>query len=156
MPKTHFFAYEDLTWPDVTALPRGTPLILPLGEGYDQAALASALGHPAQAGLLPAIPFGWRGSGLAVPEPLLGALVGNLLDSLRDDGFSRVHALTPQGVDLALGPQRIALPHRSQFTPAPLLPDAASLDKVVLIPIGHTEQHGYHPPLSTDTLIIGH
>lgn len=156
MPKTHFFAYEDLTWPDVAALPRGTPLILPLGEGYDQAALASALGHPAQAGLLPAIPFGWRGSGLAVPEPLLGALVGNLLDSLRDDGFSRVHALTPQGVDLALGPQRIALPHRSQFTPAPLLPDAASLDKVVLIPIGHTEQHGYHLPLSTDTLIIGH
>jgi creatinine amidohydrolase len=27
-------------------------------------------------------------------------------------------------------------------------------DKVVIIPIGHTEQHGYHLPLSTDTLII--
>jgi creatinine amidohydrolase len=25
---------------------------------------------------------------------------------------------------------------------------------VILIPIGHTEQHGYHLPLSTDTLII--
>jgi len=27
-------------------------------------------------------------------------------------------------------------------------------EKVVLIPIGHTEQHGYHAPLSTDTIII--
>ncbi len=27
-------------------------------------------------------------------------------------------------------------------------------DKVVLLPIGHTEQHGYHLPLSTDTIII--
>jgi creatinine amidohydrolase len=27
-------------------------------------------------------------------------------------------------------------------------------DKVVILPTGHTEQHGYHTPLSTDTLII--
>ncbi len=27
-------------------------------------------------------------------------------------------------------------------------------EKVVILPIGHTEQHGYHAPLSTDTLII--
>jgi creatinine amidohydrolase len=156
MPKTHFFAYDELTWPDVAALPRDTPLILPLGEGYNQEALASALGNPAQVGLLPAVPFGWRGSGLAVPEPLLGTLVSNLLDSLRDDGFSRVYALTPQAVDLSLGAQRIALSHRSQAMTTPLLPSPDALDKVVLIPIGHTEQHGYHLPLSTDTLIIGH
>lgn len=153
---TEFFAYEDLTWPDVAALPRDTPLVLPLGEGYDLAQLASALGNPAQVGLLPPIPFGWRGSGLAVPEPLLGQLVANLLDSLRDDGFSRGYALTPQAVELGLGAQRIALPHSTQFTHAPLLPGPDALDKVVLIPIGHTEQHGYHLPLSTDTLIIGH
>ncbi len=153
---TEIFAYEDLTWPDVAALPRDTPLVLPLGEGYDLAQLASALGNPAQVGLLPPIPFGWRGSGLAVPEPLLGQLVANLLDSLRDDGFSRVYALTPQAVELGLGAQRIALPHSTQFTPVPLLPGPDALDKVVLIPIGHTEQHGFHLPLSTDTLIIGH
>jgi len=153
---TDFFRYEELTWPDVAALPRDTPLIIPLGEGYDLAKLASALGNPSRAGLLPPIPFGWRGSGLAVPEALLGQLVANLLDSLRDDGFSRVVALTPQAVDLGLGAQRIALPHTSQFIPEPLLPEPEALDKVVLIPIGHTEQHGFHLPLATDTLIIGH
>src|SRR5690606_15627174 len=26
--------------------------------------------------------------------------------------------------------------------------------KVILIPIGHTEQHGFHLPLSVDTIII--
>ena len=153
---TQFFAYENLTWPDVAALPRDTPLIIPLGEGYELAQLATALGNPARAGLLPAIPFGWRGSGLAVPEALLGRLVGNLLDSLRDDGFSRVVALTPQAIDLGLGGQRIALPHSSQTMTAPLLPSSEALDEVVVIPIGHTEQHGYHLPLATDTLIIGH
>ena len=153
---TRFFAYEELTWPEVAALPRDTPLILPLGEGYELAQLATALGNPARAGLLPAIPFGWRGSGLAVPEALLGRLVGNLLDSLRDDGFSRVVALTPQAIDLGLGGQRIALPHSSQTMTAPLLPSSEALDEVVVIPIGHTEQHGYHLPLATDTLIIGH
>ncbi|MFO7684186.1 MAG: creatininase family protein, partial [Chloroflexota bacterium] len=141
---------------DVAALPPDTPLLIPLGDGYDLARLASALGSPPRAGLLPPLPFGWRGSGLAVPEALLGQLLSNLLDSLRDDGFSRVYALTPQGIDLGLGAQRIALPHGSQFPPAPLLPEPEALDKVILIPIGHTEQHGYHLPLSTDTLIIGH
>ncbi|MGB4871688.1 MAG: creatininase family protein, partial [Candidatus Promineifilaceae bacterium] len=153
---TDFFSYEELTWPDVAALPRDTPLIISLGDGYDREKLASALGNPPRAGLLPSIPFGWRGSGLTVPEALLGQLVANLLDSLRDDGFSRVYALTPQAIDLGLGAQRIALPHVSQFIPEPLLPGPDALDKVVLIPIGHTEQHGFHLPLSTDTLIIGH
>ncbi|MBK7918538.1 MAG: creatininase family protein [Chloroflexi bacterium] len=153
---TDFFNYAELTWPDVAALPRDTPLIISLGEGYDREKLASALGNPPRAGLLPSIPFRWRGSGLTVPEALLGQLVANLLDSLRDDGFSRVYALTPQAIDLGLGAQRIALPHVSQFIPEPLLPGPDALDKVVLIPIGHTEQHGFHLPLSTDTLIIGH
>ncbi len=153
---TKFFSYDELTWPEVADLPRDAPLIIPLGDGYDLARLADALSNPARAGLLPPIPFGWRGSGLAVPEALLGQLVANLLDSLRDDGFSCVYALTPQSIDLNLGPQRIALPHQSQFTPLPRHPVTSASDKVVLIPIGHTEQHGYHLPLSTDTLIIGH
>jgi creatinine amidohydrolase len=37
----------------------------------------------------------------------------------------------------------------------PLLPSGTDRDKCVLVPIGHTEQHGFHLPLSTDTLIIG-
>jgi creatinine amidohydrolase len=155
---TTFFSYEELTWPKVYDLPRDTPLVIPLGTGYSRERLASALGNPPRAGLLPAIPFGWIGSGLFVPERLLGAYLGNLLDSLRDDGFPRVYALTPQGIDLGLGPARIALTledmpgGRSQAQAQ--IPSDRDRGKVVVIPIGHTEQHGYHLPMSTDTLII--
>ncbi|MCI0399324.1 MAG: creatininase family protein [Chloroflexi bacterium] len=152
---TAFFLFDEFTWPEVAALPRDTPLVIPLGEGYELPRLAETLGRPERLGLLPPIPFGWPNSGLAVHEPWLGKLLANLLDSLRDDGFSRVYALTPQGIDLGLGVQRIALPHASHLDrPSPLPPDDER-GKVVLIPIGHTEQHGYHLPLSTDTLIIG-
>ncbi len=151
---TAFFSYADLTWPEVAALPRDLPLVLPLGDGYSLEPLAAALGHPARAALLPPLPYGWRGSGLAVPDALCGALVANLLDSLRDDGFSRVYALTPQGLELGLGAARIALPHSSQFASPSPLPADGEQEKVLLLPIGHTEQHGYHLPLSTDTLII--
>ncbi len=153
-PTTRFFVYEELTWPEVDELPRDTPLVIPLGRGYDKGRLSSALGYPPQVGVLPAIPFGWRGSGLAVPEPLLGRLVENLVDSLRDDGFSRVYALTPQGIDLGLGAARLALPHPHHYAPAQPLPADGDRGKVVVIPIGHTEQHGFHLPLSTDNLII--
>jgi creatinine amidohydrolase len=151
---TEYFAYGTLTWPDVAALPRDTPLIIPLGKGYDLDRLAGALGHPPRVGLLPAVPFGWWGSGLAVAGELLGRLVANLLDSLRDDGFSRVYALCPQGVELGVGPARIALPHPGQVRPGPTLPADNALDKVVLIPIGHTEQHGHHLAMATDSVII--
>ena len=151
---TIFFQYDTLTWPEVSALPRDIPLILPLGEGYVLDRLASALGEPPKAGLLPIFPFGWEGSGLALPEAVIGAYISNLLDSLRDDGFTRCYALTPQGIDLGLGVNRIALPSSSSRSEAQvLLPDTAR-GKVLLIPIGHTEQHGYHLPLSVDTLII--
>ncbi|MBN1992086.1 MAG: creatininase family protein [Anaerolineae bacterium] len=151
---TKFLTYDELTWPEVAHLPRDIPLILPLGPGYDLDRLAEALGQPGQVGLLPAFPFGWASSGLPVADELLGRYLANLLDSLRDDGFSRVYALTPPGVDLGLGPSRLVLPHPGQRQPQPLLPADAERDKVVIIPIGHTEQHGYHLPLSTDTLII--
>jgi creatinine amidohydrolase len=148
---TDFFAYENLTWPEVEALPRDLPLILPLGQGYNMERLASALGEPARAAILPPLPFGWLGSGLEVPETLLGRLVRNLLDSLREDGFSRVYALTPQPVNLELYEQRIALPGPSASMSMP--PDSER-KKVILIPIGHTEQHGLHLPLSVDTWCI--
>jgi creatinine amidohydrolase len=180
---TIFFQYDRLTWPEVSALPRDIPLILPLGEGYVLDHLASALGEPPRAGLLPAFPFGWQGSGLAVPEPVLGAYLSNLLDSLRDDGFTRCYVLTPQGIDVGLGASRIALrqgmgdkgqgirggeqgigdqatsdqepggPVKQSQGFQSLLPDTER-GKVILLPVGHTEQHGYHLPLNVDTLII--
>ena len=154
-----FFYYADLTWPEIAALPRYTPLLIPLGEGYSLEELSNALGHPDLIGLLPPIPYGWEGSGLSVQAHLLEKLVANLLDSLRDDGFTQVYALTPPGIALGLGADRIVLrPKESQnenlSSPPVPLPSDLERGKVVIIPIGHTEQHGYHLPMSTDTLII--
>jgi creatinine amidohydrolase len=152
---TDFFQYADLTFPQVAALPRDCPLVIPLGEGYDLERLASALGNPPRAGLLPPVLYGWNGSGLSVSERTLGALLGNLLASLRDDGFSRPFILSPQGIDLKLGPAQIALSHPSQAQPAEsYLPPDSQHSKVLLLPVGHIEQHAYHLPMSTDTLII--
>ncbi|MFW5941812.1 MAG: creatininase family protein [Chloroflexota bacterium] len=151
---TQFIPYEHLTWPEVVELPRTTPLIIPLGDGYDRQKLAEALGTPQRAALLPPLPFGWRGSGLAVPEPLLGRLLSNLLHSLRDDGFRHVYALTPPDLDLGLGAARIVLPHETYVRRAAAAPPHERRDSVVLIPVGHTEQHAYHLPLCTDTVII--
>ena len=37
---TTFFNYDDMTWDAVAGLPRDTPLVLPLGSGYDLNLLA--------------------------------------------------------------------------------------------------------------------
>jgi creatinine amidohydrolase len=85
-------------------------------------------------------------------------MLTNLLDSLSDDGFSQVYALTPPGLDLGLGNRRIALPTSTPLGLGQMFGEDETPDgrksKVVFIPIGHTEQHGFHLPLSTDTLII--
>jgi len=148
---TTFFHFDELTYPEVAALPRNVPLVLPLGEGFDEVALARALGHPGTIGWLPGLPFGWAGSAVETPAPVFAAVVANLLGNLAEDGFTRALALTPEGVRLPEGIDQLALP--SAARPGPLPPEGER-EKVVLIPIGHTEQHGYHAPLSTDTLII--
>lgn len=149
-----FFGYEDLTWPEIAVLPRHTPLVIPLGQGYDMDVLADVLGFPARIGLLPAIPFGWNGSRLSVSESILVPMLNNLLASLRDDGFSQVFALLPQAVNIDLGFQGLILPAQDRLQPPMLFPYDEDRTKVVLIPIGHTEQHAYHLPMNTDTLII--
>jgi creatinine amidohydrolase len=152
---TIFSEYSERTWPEVAQLPRDHPIVLPLGSGYDLARLAESLSHPPQIDLLPPFPFGWRGSGLEVPETVLGTVVTNLLAGLRDDGFTRVYALTPQDTlrlpDPAL---QIAQFNQSQKQGFEHLPPDSERDKVILIPIGHTEQHGLHLPLSVDTVMI--
>lgn len=157
---TFFFNYDDLTWDAVAELPRHMPLVLPLGSGYDLKLLADQLSHPPQIGILPAFPFGWRGSGLEIPEPIFFQYISNLLDSLRDDGFSHVYCLAPAGVDpqslfiQALSAFYLRLPHATHAATNFQIPPDSERGKVILIPIGHTEQHGYHLPLSVDTIII--
>jgi|GEM_PF-72297 len=160
--KSIYFKYDELTWDAVAELPRNTPLVLPLGSGYNLDLLADQLSNPPprSVGLLPSFPFGWRGSGLEVPEWILFQYILNLLNSLRDDGFTQVYCLTPQGLDpqssLIRYPSSFILsqPHPSQYDSRIFLPPDSEREKVILIPIGHTEQHGLHLPLAVDTLII--
>ncbi|MFN8387320.1 MAG: hypothetical protein U0X92_12990 [Anaerolineales bacterium] len=132
---------------------RDTPFVLPLGSGYDWTLVASQLGNPTYVGLLPPFPFGWRGSRLELPDKIFAQYIFNLLDSLRDDGFSRVYCLAPSGID----PQSTSILHHLSFVlrlsspthnaPQTFLPPDSERGKVILIPIGHTEQHGFHLPL---------
>jgi creatinine amidohydrolase len=157
---TTFFNYDEMTWDAVAELPRDTPLVLPLGSGYNLDLLAGQLSNPPRIELLPPFPYGWRGSGLEVPEPLLFQYLANLLDSLRDDGFSRAYCLTPQGLDpqsffkISSLQSLLTLPHATHDLPITQLPPDSERGKVILLPIGHTEQHGFHLPLSVDTIII--
>ena len=144
------FRFDELTWPEVAALPRETPLMLPLGSLPALESVPALLKTTHPVGILPAIPFGWAGSRLEVREQVFAALVHNLVGNLLEDGFSSVHVLAPAGLDLGAGIPVIHLP-RQAAVPLAL---AADCGKVVLLPVGHTEQHGYHAPLSTDTLII--
>lgn len=148
---TKIFSYDELTWPEVAVLRRDVPLVIPLGSGYDLGLLAESLGDPPQIGLLPPIPYGWRGSLVEIPESVLTGFIANLLESLREGGFTRVYALIPQGLELGLGAQAI----RQAFIPpmSVWLTDEQR-DKVVLVPVGHTEQHALHLPLNVDTVCI--
>lgn len=148
---TQWISYDCLTWPEVANLPRRCPLVLPLGEGYDRNQLAEVLNFPEQIAILPPFPFGWRGSSLPVPERVLEDYLTNLVSSLRDDGFVNVFILAPSGLNLDLGQCQII----QSYQPSSLFHfSLEDVSKVVLIPIGHTEQHGYHLPLLTDTIII--
>ena len=106
---TEFFLYADLTWPEIADLPRDTALVIPLEFQFSRRQLSSALGDPSYVGILPSFPFGWQGSALSIAECFVEPYLSNLVDSLRDDGFTRVYALTPQGTGLALSASRIAL-----------------------------------------------
>jgi creatinine amidohydrolase len=151
---TEFHPYDELTWPEVQSLPRHTSMVLPLGIGFPLDRLAEALGNPPSVYLLPPFPYGWQGSGLAVSETCLERYLTNIISGLRDDGFINTLILIPQGLNLNLPVPWIALPKSCANVENNLLPFDSERGKVVLIPIGHTEQHGFHLPLSTDTLII--
>ena len=92
---------------------------------------------------------------MEIPETILGTYINNLILSLRDDGFTHVYALTPQDTLHLPNPDfQISQSNKSQKQSALPRPADGERGKVVLMPIGHTEQHGFHLPLSVDTIII--
>ncbi len=65
---TDIFHYDDLTWPDVAELSRDVPFVLPFGSFPDPERVAAQLGDPQRLGILPSIPYGWRGRGPSTNE----------------------------------------------------------------------------------------
>ena len=150
MPSFHF---EELTWPEVAALPRDIPLALPVGNLQETDRLPELLKTSRDIGVLPFLPFGWSDSGLEVPPAVFAAVVCALVGNLLEDGFTNVHLLTPARLDLPAEIHQLIAPE-TVFAPGSAVVPAGATEKVILIPIGHTEQHGYHSPLSTDTIIV--
>ena len=141
--------FDELTWPEVADLPRQLPLVLPIGGGYDPAAIAAAVGEERFA-LLPAVPYGWEDSPAPVGGQMLWRYVTGIFSGPQEEGFERLFIIHAGGEDLeSAGVRQVRLERSADDAPL-----AATPERVVLIPCGHTEQHGYHLPLNTDTLII--
>jgi creatinine amidohydrolase len=107
--------------------------------------------------VLPSVPFGFETSALAVEPKLFKRVVKSLVASVKEDGFTNVFvidAVPAESNSAAANQSRLEAdlnyqPSNSRST-APHVFDG----RVALIPTGHTEQHAFHLPLSTDTLII--
>jgi creatinine amidohydrolase len=143
--------YENLTWTEVAQLPRHLPLVLPLGNAYSHTDIAAAIAVETF-GILPPLPYGWRGSLVDVGEEMLRRVVGGIFSAMHDEGFTRlivVHGGV-ENLDM-LGIHQVRIPTLHQPT-TPLL--SISPERVLLISTGHVEQHGYHLPMNTDNVII--
>lgn len=147
----HVTQYDELTWPEVADLPRDLPFVLPIGEGYDEGQIAQAIGADDYC-MLPALPYGWQGSVVAVSPAMLKRVVAGIFSGPTEEGFSRQYVVHAGDEDVASAGIRQIKLERHPVTYQPL---AATPQRVILIPCGHTEQHGYHLPLNTDTVIIG-
>jgi len=137
---TGLIRYENLTFPEVAALPRDIPLVIPLGE-VDNDVLIKRIQRktrsasvPDRVGVFPSVPFGFEGSAFAVDRKLFKRVIDSLVASIEEDGFTNVKVIKTSRRVQNL---REVTAHR-----------------VALIATGHTEQHAFHLPLNTDTLII--
>jgi creatinine amidohydrolase len=135
----------------VAAFPRDLPLILPLGGGYTPDAIASAV-ESNHLCLLPALPYGWSDSILPVSEDMLRRVVAGIFSGPQEEGFTRLFVVHAGDENLeSSGIRQIKLTRPAE-NPQSV---RATSQRVILIPCGHTEQHGYHLPMNTDTVIIG-
>lgn len=155
--KAEVIVYEELTFPQVEALPRDMPLLIPLGGANEYAwdevidrvqAKTRSMSPFDRACVFPAIPYGFRGSALEVNPKLFKRMIRSLIATLKEDGFTNVFVVN------GYGPQGFATLIRPRLSESAHQLYEARPDQVALIPIGHTEQHAFHLPLNTDTLII--
>ncbi|MGB3699931.1 MAG: creatininase family protein [Anaerolineales bacterium] len=151
--------YSDLTYPEVADLPRQWPAVIPLGlEQYDYRQVAQALGADSLIAL-PGVPYGFQQADrsalvrLAVKPGLFRRVMVGIRQELAAQGFQKIYFISGHE-DAQLKTEGLNLlfcPYDVQFDPQ--WPQDLS-GRVVVVSTGHTEQHGFHLPLSTDTLIV--
>jgi creatinine amidohydrolase len=165
--------YAELTWPEVPKLPRHLPVLIPLGrDEYDCAAIIRQLAAEGHLGgtkprpdgtdrvvVLPSIPYGFgRADGdpsgqLHIRPGLLRRVLLGVQRELKAQEFEQIFFLNGhggQGLNTN-GLKVIDVPYRRKVG-IDFPPNLS--DRVTIISTGHTEQHGYHLPLSTDSLIV--
>ena len=169
---TAIIRYENLTYPEVDALPRDIPIVIPLGEVDDWDRLIKRVEHhtrstsaPDRVCVFPAIPFGFEGSSLVVTRKLFKRVIDSLVASITEDGFTNVRVVDYPKRSGGRASTALRSAHAlsdvkrrgraRRDAPAAESKGARELsDRVALIATGHTEQHAFHLPLNTDTLII--
>lgn len=155
--------YAELTWPEVAELPRQVPVLIPLGlEPFDLNALGAQLDAP-EVVVMPAIPYGFPQKdnadlgALAVGKGMLRRVLRGIQRGLHAQGFEEVSFLDGSGIGRSwTHPGVTLLPAATLQPPVREIPWRWPGDlerRVVVVSTGHTEQHGYHLPLSTDTVI---
>jgi creatinine amidohydrolase len=151
--------YADLTWPEVEALPRDLPLVVPIGEDeYDWRRVAIAL-RTDSFGVLPPVPYGFPTreplGALAVTPALLRKVLLGTIRQLRVQAFRTIVVLDGHNLARSLAGRGLRFLRgtiRKSARPRRWPPDIG--DRVVVISTGHTEQHALHLPLETDTRIV--
>lgn len=164
--------YEEMTYPQVARLPRDTPMLIPLGEAsrYAWEAIGDRVKERTRRRVdrlcvFPGVPFGFRTPEkslrpLAVAPALMQRVLASLIASIKVDGFTRVFIVSDHGAQgyasrdvptIAMRPRRAPSVRRARLKWGSTQENAA---RVALIATGHTEQHAFHLPLNTDTLII--
>jgi creatinine amidohydrolase len=155
---TNIIRYENLTFPEVDALPRDIPIVIPLGEMPDADLIrrvqrqSRSTSQPDRICVFPSVPFGFERSEFAVDRKLFKRVIDSLVASIEEDGFTNVRVVKhPE----RSGGRASTTLRSAQHVPAEQAKDARELgDRVALIATGHTEQHAFHLPLNTDTVII--
>lgn len=151
--------YAELTWPEVAELPRQIPMFVPIGhEAYDFTAVMQKYDME-EVVVLPAVPYGFQsqsGAHLAdlyVRPGLFHRVLAGIQRELKGQGFSQVLFINGHGDQQLRNTYLNVLDFPCQGIQEVNWP--ADLSKrVVVISTGHTEQHGHHLPLNTDSLIV--
>jgi creatinine amidohydrolase len=170
--------YDEMTYPEVAELARDTPMLIPMGDasGYDWDEVAERVRARTRRKVervcvFPGVPFGFQTrqaeiKPLAVEPALLRRLLASLVACVREDGFSRVFIVNGNGPlgfaarDVPVISARISRQAHLETDPLRPLNNLSwgtmrgEEYRVALVATGHTEQHAFHLPLNTDTLII--